>query len=349
TLRPAAGCWQRTEPRCSSHRAIASRRAYLRSECSGTADVSGTFDSGAPPRLCRLPMAQPRLPRRLTAALLTLVASAASAAVLRVGTANGRAGDFTSIQAAVDAASPGDWILIAPGDYHERGDYMHALPGGDAAGAVLITKPNLHLRGLDRNQVIVDGTKPGSPPCDSSPAAQDLGPLDGDGHPSGRNGVEVFEVDGVSVENLTACNFLTGAHGGGNQIWWNGGDGTGTVNLNGYRGAYLSATSTVFLGEDAPGAEYGIFASNVHGPGLIEHTYASNMRDAAYYVGACPDCNTRLTDAHAENSALGYSGTNSGGHLIVEKSEWDENTCGIVTNSQNNDDAPSPQDGACPG
>src|SRR5439155_494018 len=62
-----------------------------------------------------------------------------------------------------------------------------------------------------------------------------------------------------------------------------------------------------------------------------------------------PDCNTRLTDAHAENSALGYSGTNSGGHLIVEKSEWDENTCGIVTNSQNNDDAPSPQDGACPG
>src|SRR5206468_1947417 len=131
---------------------------------------------------------------------------------------------------------------------------------------------------LDRNQVIVDGTKPGSSPCDSSPDAQDLGPLDGDGHPSGRNGIEVFEVDGVSVENLTACNFLTGAHGGGNQIWWNGGDGTGTV-----------------------------------------------------------------------NSALGYSGTNSGGHLIVEKSEWDENTCGIVTNSQNNDDAPSPQDGACPG
>ena len=73
-------------------------------------------------------MAQPRLPRRLTAALLTLVASAASAAVLRVGTLNGQAGDFASIQEAVDAASPGDWILIAPGDYHERGDYTHALP-----------------------------------------------------------------------------------------------------------------------------------------------------------------------------------------------------------------------------
>ena len=301
-----------------------------------------------------LPMShQRRFPRRastlLAAAFATMAAAGASAAVLRVGTWKGRAGDFTSIQDAVDAASPGDWILIAPGDYHERGDYTHALPGGDAAGAVLITKPNLHLRGLDRNQVIVDGTKPGAAPCDASPDAQDLGPLDGDSQPSGRNGIEVFEVDGVTIENLTACNFLTGAHGGGNQIWWNGGDGTGTVNLNGYHGAYLSATATVFLGEDAPGGEYGIFASNVHGPGLIEHTYASNMRDAAYYVGACPDCNTRLTDAHAENSALGYSGTNSGGHLIVEKSEWDENTCGIVTNSQNNDDAPSPQDGACPG
>jgi hypothetical protein len=283
----------------------------------------------------------------LAATLLVFSAGAAAAAVLRVGTFKGQAGDYTSIQDAVDAASPGDWILIAPGDYHERADYTHASPNGDATAGVYITKPNLHLRGLDRNMVIIDGTKPGAPSCDSAPESQDLGPLVG-GTPAGRNGIEVFEVDGVSIENLTACNFLTGSYGGGNQIWWDGGDGTGTVNLNGYHGGYLTATSTVFLGTDAPGAEYGIFASNVHGPGLIEHTYASNMRDASYYVGACPDCNTRLTDAHAENSALGYSGTNSGGHLIIEKSEWDENTCGISANSQNNDDAPSPQDGACP-
>ena len=175
-----------------------------------------------------LPMShQRRFPRRastlLAAAFATMAAAGASAAVLRVGTWKGRAGDFTSIQDAVDVASPGDWILIAPGDYHERGDYTHALPGGDAAGAVLITKPNLHLRGLDRNKVIVDGTKPGAAACDTSPDAQDLGPLDGDGHPSGRNGIEVFEVDGVTIENLTAYDFLTGAHGGGNQIWWNGG------------------------------------------------------------------------------------------------------------------------------
>ena len=276
-------------------------------------------------------------------------AAVAAPRVLRVGTLNGSIGDYASIQDAVDAAQPGDWILIAPGDYHERGDYTHPGPDGDAGGGVLIRTPDLHLRGMDRNQVIVDGTKPGSAPCDGSPGAQDLGPPDAGGQPLGRNGVEVFEVSGVTVENLTVCNFLTGTGGGGgNQIWFNGGDGTGTVNMGSYSGAYLSATATVFLGTDAPGAEYGIFASNVRGPGLINHTYASNMRDASYYVGACPDCNTVVRDAHAENSALGYSGTNSGGHLIIERSEWDENTTGISTNSQNNDDAPSPQDGSCP-
>jgi hypothetical protein len=72
------------------------------------------------------------------------------------------------------------------------------------------------------------------------------------------------------------------------------------------------------------------------------------MADASYYIGACPDCNAWLVDAHAENSALGYSGTNSGGHLVIAFSEWDGNKTGISTNSQNNDDAPSPQNGACP-
>jgi hypothetical protein len=285
----------------------------------------------------------------LVVALLSLGLGAPSdATVRRVGTFNGMPGDYTTIQDAVDAAQAGDWILIAPGDYKERGDFTHPGPDGGAGAGVLIRTPNLHVRGLDRNAVVIDGTQPGSALCDSAAGAQLDGPLDMGGQPEGRNGIEAFEVDGVTIENLTVCNFLTGSYGGGNQIWFNGGDGSGSVNLNGYRGAYLSATSTVFLGDDGPGAEYGIFASNVHGPGLIEHTYASNMRDASYYVGACPDCNTIIRFAHAENSALGYSGTNSGGNMILEKSEWDENTTGISMNSQNNDDAPSPQDGACP-
>jgi hypothetical protein len=195
----------------------------------------------------------------LAAALVTIGLGAPSgAAVLRVGTFHGMPGDYTTIQDAVDAAQPGDWILIAPGDYKERGDYTHPGPNGQAGAGVLIRTPDIHVRGLDRNGVVIDGTQPGTAVCDSAAAAQVLGPLDGNGQPMGRNGIEVFEVDGVTIENLTACNFLTGADGGGNQIWFNGGDGTGTVNLNGYQGAYLSATATVFLGDNGPGAEYGM-------------------------------------------------------------------------------------------
>jgi hypothetical protein len=61
-------------------------------------------------------------------ALLTVGSGATHAAgpnVLRVGTFNSIPGSFTSIQAAVDAAQPGDWILVGPGDYHEGQDYAN--------------------------------------------------------------------------------------------------------------------------------------------------------------------------------------------------------------------------------
>jgi hypothetical protein len=260
---------------------------------------------------------------------------------------------FHSIQAAVNASRPGDWIIVFPGDYHERSDYSgpYSAVGGDEAGAgvwIPPSKHDIHIRGVDRNKVIVDGTKPGSAPCSRNEADQDFGPVGAGSEPLGRNGIEVYKADGVSIENLTVCNFLSGAGDGGNEIWWNGGDGSGEIGMGRYLGRYLSATST-FYRRHSPAASYGLFASNADGPGKIAHAYASNMDDSGYYVGACPDCNAILDDVHAEYSALGYSGTNSGGRLIVKNSEWDRNKTGISTNSQNNDDAPSPQDGRCPG
>ena len=41
--------------------------------------------------------------------------------VLQVGTYQGKAGQYSTIQAAVNAAQPGDWILIGPGTYPEKG------------------------------------------------------------------------------------------------------------------------------------------------------------------------------------------------------------------------------------
>ena len=55
--------------------------------------------------------------------------------------------------------------------------------------------------------------------------AQDFGPRIRKAN--GRNGIEVFKAAGVSVENLTACNFLEGGGSSGNEIWFNFGDGSG--------------------------------------------------------------------------------------------------------------------------
>jgi hypothetical protein len=267
-------------------------------------------------------------------------ANASGPRVLRVGTWHGISGSYPSIQAAVDAARAGDWILVGPGDWKERGDHTtHKPAAGEPGWGVTIEKANLHLRGMNRNTVVVDGTKPGTPKCSNRKADQDFGTTSG-----GRSGIVVYKVNGTYIENLTVCNFL----GEGNEIWWNGGDGSGHMGMGSYWGSYLNATSTYYGGSSAPQATYGIFVSNARGPGLITKTYASNMNDASYYIGACSDCNAVLDHPWAENSALGYSGTNSGGHLIIQYGEWDDNASGIVTNSQNNDDAPSPQDGACP-
>ena len=77
---------------------------------------------------------------------------------------NGVAPQFSSLQAAVDAAQPGDWILVAPGDYKtDRSAISTKGPANEPSG-VLVTKNDIHIRGLDRNGVIIDGTKSG-PPC----------------------------------------------------------------------------------------------------------------------------------------------------------------------------------------
>jgi len=277
-------------------------------------------------------------------------AAAGTPRVLRVGSWHGVRGTFTSIQAAVDAARPGDWILVGPGDYHENGDYTTHKPpasGPEAGAGVWIATPGLHLRGMDRNTVVVDGTKPGSPACSATATNQLFGPTDSSGHPLGRNGIEIWKADGGSVDNLTVCNFLSGSGRSGNEIWWNGGDGSGTVGGWGFSGTYLTATSTYF-GVEATAAAYGIFSSNWSG-GSWDYSYASNFNDSGYYIGACQQvCDQTVNHAWAEFNALGYSGSNSGGSLVVENSQFDNNEDGFDTNSQNGDNPP-PQDGACPG
>jgi hypothetical protein len=48
-----------------------------------------------------------------------------------------------------------------------------------------------------------------------------------------------------------------------------------------------------------------------------------------------------------EDNALGYSGSNSGGSLVIEDSIFRHNTAGIAPNSENPGDGPPPQNGEC--
>jgi hypothetical protein len=264
---------------------------------------------------------------------------------------------FSTIQAAVNAAKRGDTILVAPGDYHEAGDMGANAPSpSDISsgwyGGVDINTPNLTIRGMDRSSTIVDGTlSSASGACSSAPADQNtLGGL-------GRNGILVWKAANVHVDNLTVCNFLAGTGSAGNEVWWNGQAAPkGPIGVKGYEGSYLTATSSYFANSDPTVANacsscalYGIFASNASN-GKLDQTYANNFSDSGLYIGACRrSCNTSVSNAWMEYNALGYSGTNSGGQLVIQNSMFDNNKDGIDTNTQLVGDPPPPQDGRCPG
>jgi hypothetical protein len=123
------------------------------------------------------------------------------------------------------------------------------------------------MRGMDRNKVVVDGTNPNPATCSSNLADQNFGAAAAGGGGSGRNGIEVFKVDGVTIENLTVCNFLGDLFGNqGNQIWWNGGDGSGVIGMGALSGSHLTTSSTFYQQGIASSlqqlAQYGIFANN---------------------------------------------------------------------------------------
>ncbi len=216
---------------------------------------------------------------------------------------------FTTIQAAVNASTSGDYVLIEPGEYDEAVKVSPAQSG-------------IWIRGMNRNSVIIDGQ-----------------------HRIG-NGIEVHEADDVWIENLTVRNFdyepggPCGDEECGNEIWWNGGAESGKIGAHGWYGAYLTAYDTGLNGG------YGIFTGN-EVEGSWDHIYASGFNDSGMYLGACQECKARITNATMEDDALGYSGSNSGGSLAIEDSIFRHNSSGIDPNSENPGDPPPPQDGEC--
>lgn len=117
------------------------------------------------------------------------------------------------------------------------------------------------------------------------------------------------QADNVVMENMSARNYS------GNGFYWQ--------SVDGFRGSYLTAYRI---------GVYAIFSfDSVNG--VFENSYASGSADAAFYVGQCHPCNITLRNVTAEYSALGYSGTNAGGNLVLEDSLWQNNGTGILPNS----------------
>jgi plastocyanin len=113
--------------------------------------------------------------------------------------------DYPTIQNGVDAADPGDLVLVDKGVYNE---------------AVFVTTPSVTLRGVDRNEVILDGKF-------------EIG-----------TGIMVG-ANGVAVENMTARNYTL------NGFYWTG--------VKGFRGSYLTAYRNGDYGIYAFGSSDGLF------------------------------------------------------------------------------------------
>ena len=112
---------------------------------------------------------------------------------------------YRTIQKAVNAAGRGDVILVSPGVYRE---------------AVTITKPDLTIRGLDRNKVIIDG--------------EFKRPM----------GVLVQDADNVVIENMTARYTTL------NNFYWTG--------VDGFRGSFLTSYNSGDYGIYSFASEHGV-------------------------------------------------------------------------------------------
>ncbi|WP_198671880.1 right-handed parallel beta-helix repeat-containing protein [Desertihabitans aurantiacus] len=199
-----------------------------------------------------------------------------------------------TIQAAVDAARPGDTVEVAPGTYRE---------------SVQIRTDDLTLRGTDRNAVV----------------------LDGEGVRS--NGV-VVTADRVTVANLTVRDHnlngvLVTGFSDENGGLARGSDGYHRLDpeqfppVQGFAVRYVTAANNGL---------YGIYAFDAQ-DGVVERSYASGHADSGFYVGQCQQCDVVVRDNVSEYNAVGYEQANASSTVSVVRNRFAANRVGMAVMS----------------
>ncbi len=200
-------------------------------------------------------------------------------------------GDAPTITAAVDLVSSGGMVLVEPGVYAEE---------------VTIDKPDVTLRGTDRNGTVIDG--------------------------EGTRSFGVFaHADGVRIENLTVHSTLfygvlvTGMHDENGPLA-HGGPGYTELDpsefppVERFRIDHVTAYNNGL---------YGIYAFNAR-HGVIADSYASGSADSGFYVGQCEECDILVTGNVAERNAIGFENANASDSIVVTGNRFSGNRIGMT-------------------
>lgn len=213
--------------------------------------------------------------------------------------------DAPTIGDGIELVASGGMVLVGPGTYAEE---------------VTIDKPDVTLRGVDRNTTVIDG-----------------------------GGIRSFGVfasaDGVRIENLTVHSTLfygvlvTGMHDENGPLAHGG---PGYTELDPAEFPPLERFSVDHVTAYNNGL-YGIYAFNAR-HGSITDSYASGSADSGFYVGQCVECDILVARNVAERNAIGFENANASDSLTIAGNRFAGNRIGMTLIS-NYQEAFTPQRG----
>jgi parallel beta-helix repeat protein len=195
-----------------------------------------------------------------------------------------------SIQAAVDTASPGDTVALAPGTYTEAGSPCPAEPGHTCA--LVVTEDDISIVGRGGGPVVLEEA-----------GDQDEGIAVGKTDDPSCLGDESLQVNGSLIRGITVKGFED--------------DGVFLFCVDGFRVTDVSAIDN---------EEYGIFPSHSFN-GRVDHSFTSGANDTGFYIGQSHDA--RMDHNLATDNVSGFEIENST-RVRADHNEATGNTGGIL-------------------